>query len=163
MAVTHQLEITAAEADAALSTNEAIDAKIKDVEAKFREKFGEVTPERQQEYTVALRVVGYYAVADPAGLRGRLASVLPGDTVVIGGDAPPWYYTLAIQQALKFNPGLIMIQINPEEAVTVYSSVISDVPTHVGPNRWRTREEIKPIAQAETPAIEEPKEASTDG
>lgn len=155
MAVTHQLEITAQEAAIAISTNDGIDAKIKDVESKLRERFGEVTPEKQQEFAITLRVMGYYAVADPAGLRNRLSSVLPGDTVVIGGDAPPWYYAIAIQHALKYNPGLIMIQINPEEAVTVYSSTVTDIPTHVGPNHWRTREEAKPVAKEDTPAIEE--------
>jgi len=155
MAVTHQLEITAQEAALALSTSEDIDAKTKKVLDLFKEKYGEVTPEKQQEYTIASRVMVYYSIADPAGLRGRLASVIPGDTVVIGGDAPAWYYALAIQQALKFNPGLILIQIDPENAVTVYSATVSDIATHVAPNPWRTRDEVKPVEKEEKPAIEE--------
>lgn len=156
MAVTHQLEITAQEAELALSSSEAIDNRLKTIEQTFKEKYGEVTPERQNEYTVALRVMCYYAIADPAGLRGRLASVLPGDTVVIGGDAPAWYYGIAIQQALKFNPGLVLIQLDPENAVTIYSATVSDVPTHVGPSKWRTREAPKEVeAPPETPVIEE--------
>lgn len=155
MAVTHQLEITAQEAALALSTSEDIDAKTKKVLDLFKEKYGEITPEKQQEYTIASRVMVYYSIADPAGLRGRLASVIPGDTVVIGGDAPAWYYAIAIQQALKFNPGLILIQIDPENAVTVYSATVSDIATHVAPNPWRTRDEVKPVEKEEKPAIEE--------
>lgn len=156
MAVTHQLEITAQEAALALSTSEDIEAKTKKVLDVFKEKYGEVTPDKQQEFTIASRVMVYYSITDPAGLRGRLASVIPGDTVVIGGDAPAWYYALAIQQALKFNPGLILIQVDPENAVTVYSSTVSDIATHVAPNQWHTREEPKPVEQQEEkPAIEE--------
>lgn len=156
MAVTHQLEITAQEAALALSTSEDIEAKTKKVLDIFKEKYGEVTPDKQQEFTIASRVMVYYSIADPASLRGRLASVIPGDTVVIGGDAPAWYYTLAIQQALKFNPGLILIQVDPENAVTVYSSTVTDIATHIAPNPWRSRDEVKPVEQQEEkPAIEE--------
>lgn len=155
MAVTHQLEITAQEAALALSTSEDIDNRLKTIEQTFKEKYGEVTPERQNEYTVALRVMCYYAIADPAGLRGRLASVIPGDTVIIGGDAPAWYYGIALQQALKFNPSTVLFQLDPEHAVTVYSATVSDVPSHVGPNTWHTKEAPKPVEQEEQPAIEE--------
>ena len=163
MPVTHQLEITAEEANLALSTSEGIDAKTKKVLDLFKEKYGEPTPEKQQEFTIASRVMVYYSIADPAGLRGRLASVIPGDTVVIGGDAPAWYYCLAIQQALKFNPGLILVQVDPENAVTVYSSTVSDIATHIAANQWRTREEPKPVEKDEAPAIEEVKLEGTDG
>ena len=156
MAVTHQLEITAEEANLALSTSDDIDAKTKKVLDLFKEKYGEITPEKQQEYTIASRVMVYYTIADPASLRSRLASVIPGDTIVIGGDAPAWYYTLAIQQALKFQPGLILIQIDPENAVTVYSATVSDIATHVAPSKWMQREKPKPVEQTvETPAIED--------
>ena len=156
MAVTHQLEITAEEANLAISTSDDIDAKTKKVLDLFKEKYGEITPERQQEYTIASRVMVYYSIADPASLRSRLASVLPGDTIVIGGDAPAWYYTLAIQQALKFQPGLILVQIDPENAVTVYSATVSDIATHVAPSKWMQRTKPQPVEQeAEKPAIEE--------
>ena len=160
MAVTHQLEITAQEAASALSTNDDIDAKTKKVLDLFKEKYGEITPEKQQEYTIASRVMVYYTIADPNSLRSRLASVLPGDTIVIGGDAPAWYYTLAIQQALKFQPGLILVQLDPENAVTVYSATVSDIATHVAPSKWMQREPPKQVEQAEQPAIAE--EPDTD-
>ena len=156
MAVVHQLELTADEAKAAMSTNDAIDNKTKQVIEMFKAQYGEVTPDKQKDFSIASRVMVYYSIADPFSLRGRLASVLPGDTVVIGGDAPAWYYALAMNQVMKFNPGLVLIQINPEQAVTVYSSSIGDINTHVAPNKWLDRDE------AAKPEPEPDKEPTTD-
>lgn len=155
MAVVHQLELTADEAHSAMSTSDAIDEKTKKVIEMFKSQFGEVTPEKQKDFSIASRVMVYYSIADPYSLRGRLASVLPGDTVVIGGDAPPWYYALAMIQVMKFNPGAVLIQINPDQAVTVYSSVLGDIATHVADNKWLAREEPKPAEEKKEPTTDE--------
>ena len=158
MAVVHQLELTADEAHGAMSTSDAVDEKTKKVIEMFKSQFGEVTPDKQKDFSIASRVMVYYSIADPYSLRGRLASVLPGDTVVIGGDAPPWYYALAMIQVMKFNPGAVLIQINPEQAVTVYSSVLGDIATHVAPNKWLGREEVK-TEQVKEPTTDEEQQA----